>query len=119
MKANGINAVIDSISVIDANGTKDSSGVIDLNVQWHGWNVEETSPINGAIGTIVAIGAIVAIGTIIWSMYHHCLQWIVIVANGANVDSVAIFNHFRQWIAISTVFVNIGANGVNGKNSKS
>ena len=42
----------------------------------------------GAIDTIVAIGLIVTIGTIVLPMYHHCLRWIFIFANGANVATV-------------------------------
>ena len=43
------------------------------------------------IGTIDAIETIVAISvivTIVWPMYYHCLQWIVIVTIGANVAMV-------------------------------
>ena len=85
------------IDTIDANGTNDSSGVMDFNVPWRVWNVKDTSPFNGAnnpTGAFVAIGIIVAIGTIVWPMYHHCLQWIVIVTIGANVATVSIGHHW-------------------------
>ena len=35
--------VMDAIGVNGASGTNDSCGVIDFNVQWHVWNVEDTS----------------------------------------------------------------------------
>ena len=58
--------VISAIGVNDANGTDDSSGVIYFNVQWHVWNVEDTSPhrriTHGAIGANDATGANEAIG---------------------------------------------------------
>ena len=81
--------IIEANGVNDANGTNDSSGVIDFNVQWRMWNVEDTSPFNGAnettganeliganfadgiiftidiIETIVTIGAIVNLATIV------------------------------------------------------
>ena len=62
------------IGVNDANGTNNSSGAIHFNVQWHVWNVDDTSPFNGAnnttganeaIGSSVANGIIFTIGTIV------------------------------------------------------
>ena len=115
---------IDAVGVDDANGTNDSSAVIDFNVQWRVWNVEDTSPFYGAVGANEAVGAnvangiiltiytivaietivtitisiIVNIATILWPMYHHCLRWIVIVTIGAIGATVAIGAINFHWI---------------------
>ena len=137
----------DAIVLNDANGTNVSSGVIDFIVQWHLWNVEDTSPFNGEIGandatgadeaiganftinanvatfanetiftivairTIVAIGVIFTIGTIVWPMYHHCDQWIVIVAN---VATVAIGHHWCHQLLLDIITLTSPRNGANG-----
>ena len=88
-------------TVNNANGTNESNDVIDCNVQWQIWNVVEVQKTRNSLlqwygdpdvtieiifsnNTIVAIGIIVNIATIVWPMYHYCLQWTVIGANGAN-----------------------------------
>ena len=73
---------IGSIGVIDDNGAYESisaNGIIFTIV---------------AIGTIVTIGVIFNIAVIVSPMYHHCFQWIVIVAIVANVANVAIGHHW-------------------------
>ena len=62
--------IIGIIEVNDANGTNDSSGIIDFNVQWHVWNVEDTLPFNDAIG---AYDANVADGII--NHWNQCRHW--------------------------------------------
>ena len=70
------------------------------------------------IDTIVAnetIGVIVNIATIVWPMYHHCLQWIVIVAICANVSTVAIGHHSRcQQLLLDILTFTWPRHGANG-----
>ena len=80
-----------SIGFIDANGVNGTIGnigdplvqmaihwchyidAIGFNVQWRVWNVDDTSPFNGAIKAISANVANGIIFTI--ANRHHCLHW--------------------------------------------